>query len=142
MILNTTYQNKENKEIIRDLVGRSFSFLETFKMKGVGSKRMMIEQVSPHFEIYLSNSSSINYANIELRKEGILLFLSKGFKNFTWVIPYPQLVIFKAAGISIHAQGKFIQFKNNRMLKENKTFFDKLIDEKVKYEERYNFQDI
>lgn len=140
MILNTTHLSKEQKLKIRELVGPSFSLFESFKMKGVGSKRMIIDKVSPNLSSYLSNSSSIKYTNIELRKEGILLFLNKRFEQFTWVIPYSQLVIFKNIGTSIHAQGRFIHFKPNRMLKENKNFLTKMIEEKVRYEGGYNFQ--
>ncbi|WP_299551059.1 hypothetical protein [Seonamhaeicola sp.] len=142
MILNTTYQNKKHKQIIRDLVGSSFSFFESFRMKGIGSKRMIIDNVSPNLRSYLNTNSGINYANIELRKEGILLFLSKGFQNFTWAIPYSQLVVFKTMGTSIHGQGKFIHFKNNNMFRANKRFFDKMLEEKIRYEERYDFYNI
>lgn len=142
MILNSTYHNKEDKQILEDLVGRSFTLLESIKMRGIGSKRMIIEGVSPNIQSYMNTVSDANYANIELRKNGILIFINKGLKNFTWAIPYYQLVIYKTNGASIHAQGKFIQFKKNKTFKENKRFFDKMLDEKIKYDEQYNFQSI
>ncbi|SEQ95537.1 hypothetical protein SAMN05421824_2659 [Hyunsoonleella jejuensis] len=140
MVLETTYFNKEHKQILIDLVGRPFTFLESFKMKGVGSKRMIIGEVSPNLSSYMNTVSDINYANIELRKSGILIFINKGLKNFTWAIPYYQLVMYKTNGASIHAQGKFIQFKNTKTFRENKKFFEKMLDEKIKYDERFNFQ--
>ncbi|MFS4481804.1 hypothetical protein ACKGJY_02220 [Hyunsoonleella sp. 2307UL5-6] len=142
MILNSTHNNKEHKQIITDLVGKPFSFLEALKIKGVGSKRLIIEDVSPNLKTYINKVSDINYANIELRKGGIILYINKGLQNFTWVIPYYQLVIYKTNGASIHAQGKFIRFKNNKTFKENKKFFLKMLDEKIKYDEHYNFQNI
>ena len=140
MILDSTYHNKEHKQILNDLVGAPFSFLEAFKMKGVGSKRMIIEEVSPNLQSYMNTVSDVNYANLELRKSGILLHINKGLKNFTWAIPYYQLVVYKTNGASIHAQGKYVHFKNNKMFKENKPFFEKLLDEKIKYDEQYSFQ--
>lgn len=140
MILNTTHHNREHKQIISDLVGRSFTLLESLKMKGIGSKRMIIGEVSPNFMSVLNSVSDINYANIELRKNGILIFINKGLQNFTWLIPYYQLVIYKTNGASIHAQGKFIHFKNNKTFKENKRFFDKMLNEKIRHDEQYNFQ--
>lgn len=140
MILNTTHHNREHKQIISDLVGRSFTLLESLKMKGIGSKRMIIGEVSPNFMSLLNSVSDINYANIELRKNGILIFINKGLQNFTWLIPYYQLVIYKTNGASIHAQGKFIHFKNNKTFKENKRFFDKMLNEKIRHDEQYNFQ--
>ncbi|WP_299247483.1 hypothetical protein [uncultured Lacinutrix sp.] len=140
MVLNTTHTNKENKELLNALVGKAYSFLESLKLKGVGSKRMVIDNISPNLKHLLNTVSDINYTNIELRPKGILIHITKGLQNFTWAIPYYHLVIYKADGSSIHAQGRFIHFKNNKMLKENKLFFDKLLNEKIKFDEQYNFQ--
>ncbi|KAA5823424.1 hypothetical protein FPF71_12010 [Algibacter amylolyticus] len=139
MILNSTRYNKKQKEILNDLVGKPFSFLESLRMNGIGSKRMVIEDVSPNLKVYMNAVSDINYANIELRKQGILIYINQGLKNFTWSIPYYQLVIYRTNGISIHAQGKFIHFKNNKMFKENKQFFTKMLDEKINFDEQHNF---
>lgn len=142
MILNSTHKNKDEKQILEDLVGRSFTLFESFKMKGVGSKRMIVNDVSPNLNEYLNTISDINYANIELRTGGILIYINKGLKNFTWAIPYYQLVLYKTNGASIHAQGRFIHFKNNKTFKENKSFFSKMLDQKIKYDMQYNFQHI
>jgi hypothetical protein len=39
--------------------------------------------------------------------------------------------------LTIHAQGKYISFKNNKLFKENKKFIDKMIDLKVTDQEKY-----
>lgn len=140
MIINSTYKNNDDKQIIEDLVGRSFTLFESIKMKGVGSKRMIVDDVSPNLKLLMNTFSDTNYANIELRKNGILIYVNKGLKNFTWAIPYYQLVIYKTNGASIHAQGKFIHFRNNKTFKENKGFFNKMLDEKIKYDMKYDFQ--
>lgn len=140
MILDSTHPNKEHKHNIDDLVGKPFSFLESLKMGGVGSKRMIIDESSPNMKQYMNTVSDLSYANIEMRSDGILVFINKGLKNFTWIIPYYQLVIYKTNGASIHAQGKFIHFRNNKTFKENKSFLSKLLQAKVKYDERFSFQ--
>jgi hypothetical protein len=142
VILNSTYTSRENKEIISDLIGHPYSFLESIKMGGIGSKRMIIEEVSPNLEQYLNKVSGVNYANIEMRPNGILIYINKGLKNFTWIIPYYQLVYYKTNGASIHAQGKFIHFRNNITFKENAAFLKKLLNVKLQFDEQYNFQDI
>ena len=139
MVLETTYSSKENKEIIIDLVGKPFSLIQSIRLRGVGSKRMIVDEVSPNLTNIINRVSDINYANIELRPKGILIMINKGLRNFTWVIPYYHLVIYKTNGSSIHAQGRFIHFKNNKTFKENKSFFDKLMDEKIKFDEQYDF---
>ena len=138
MILETTYTNKSNDALINDLVGKSFGFIQAFKMNGIGSKRMMIDDVSPNMKQYMNTVSAINYANLELRPLGLLIRINKGLQTFTWAIPYYHLVIFKTNGSSIHAQGKFIKFRTNINFKENKSFFEKLLDQKVKHEFEYH----
>ncbi|MEC8323206.1 MAG: hypothetical protein VXZ57_00865, partial [Bacteroidota bacterium] len=78
-----------------------------------------------------------NYANIELRRKGILIRITKGLKNFTWAIPFYQLVFYKTDFTSIHAQGKYIHFKNSKTFKENARFIKNLMNEKIKLDERY-----
>ena len=139
MLLDTTYSNKENDQLINDLVGKPFSLYQSFKMKGIGSKRMIIDEVSPNMKSYLNTVSDVNYANIELRPIGILIRINKGLKNYTWVIPYYQLAIYRINGSSIHTQGRFVHFRNNKMFKENKSFFDKLLELKIQYDSQYSF---
>lgn len=142
MLYNTTHTNKETVRAIDQMVGKPYGFFESLKLKGTGSKRMIIDEVSPNLKSVINAVDDINYGNIELRPQGILIHITKGHKNFTWAIPYYQLVIYKINGSSIHAQGKFVHFRNNKTFKENKKFFDKLLDIKVKFDEQYNFTSI
>lgn len=125
MILNTTYHNKEHKQLLENLVGKSFTFLESLKMKGVGSKRMIVGEVSPNLQSYMNTVADINYANIELRKSGILIFINKGLQNFTWAIPYYQLVMYKTNGASIHAQEDSFILKTIKPLRKTNGFLKK-----------------
>ncbi len=138
MILDTTHKSHENNNLINDLVGTPFSLIESIKMKGIHCKNLLIEDVSPNFKEYL-NTTSDNYSNLELRPFGVIIKINKDFKNYSWPIPYYQLVIYKINGSSLHAHGRFIHFKNNINFKKNKLFFEKLLDEKIKYEAQYSF---
>ncbi|WP_243471581.1 hypothetical protein [Winogradskyella sp. MH6] len=137
MLIDTTHHNSEHKQIISDLVGKPYSLVQKLKLRGVGSKRMIIDEVSPNLQQVLNTVSDINYGNIELRPKGILIHITKGLKKFTWIIPYYHLVIYKINGSSIHAQGKFVHFRANKTFKENKKFFDKLVDQKTKHDMLY-----
>lgn len=137
MIYDTTYNNKEAKEVFEVLLGKPYTFLKALKLGGVGSKRMMIEQVSPKFLSMMNNVSDINYGNIELREKGIIVHINKGLKNYSWAIPFYQLHIYNTQTFSIHAQGNFVQFKKNNLLRENKSFLDKLVDLKIKNSKLY-----
>ncbi|MDC0380969.1 hypothetical protein OAM52_04795, partial [Flavobacteriaceae bacterium] len=73
MVLDTTHYDKEHKLLINEFVGESYSFWQALKRGGIGSKRMIVDKLSPNLN-YISNiTSDINYANIEIRKKGILI---------------------------------------------------------------------
>ena len=125
---------------MNDLLGQPYSFVKAIKLGGVGSKRMIIDAVSPGFSKLINAVSDINYGNIELREKGVIIHINKGLKNFSWAIPYYQLHTYKTEGFSIHAQGNFVRFKSNKLLKENKKFIDKIINCKIENNKQYDFQ--
>ena len=98
---------------------------------------MIVKSLSPNLNFISNLSSDINYANIEVRKKGILIRINKGLKNYTWAIPFYQLVFYKSDFTSIHAQGRFVQFKNSKTFKENKRFFQNLMNEKLEFDQQY-----
>ena len=137
LVLDTTHHNKEHKQLLDDFVGKPYSILESIKRGGVGSKRMIVNELSPNLSFITNAVSDLNYANIELRRKGILIRITKGLKNFTWAIPFYQLVFYKTDFTSIHAQGKYIHFKNSKTFKENTRFFKNLMNEKIKFDKQY-----
>lgn len=140
MIFETTHKNDEAKTLIDDLLGKPFSFIDAIKMKGIGSKRMIVKEVSPKFQSILNTVSDINYANIELRKKGIIVHITKGHKTFSWAVPFYQLTIYQTNGFSVYGQGNFVRFERNKLLKENKKFLDRLVDLKVEDSKKYEFR--
>lgn len=137
MVLDTTYYNKEHKQLFDNFVGKPYTFFEAIKRRGVGSKRMIVDKVSPNLNPILNTVSDLNYANIEMRKNGILIHITKGLKNFTWAIPFYHLVLYKTDGMSIHAQGKFIHFRKSKNFHENKNFLRSLLNEKVQFDQQF-----
>lgn len=106
-------------------------------MGGVGSGRMVIDEASPKLEMTLINGSDLNYANIELRPKGILVRITRRHDNFTWIIPYYHLHIYKTTGLSVHGQGQYLHFRSNQMLYRNKPFFRKLSSLKLEFMKDY-----
>ena len=137
MILNTTYTNKDNEATINNLVGSPYSFFTKLRMKGIGSGRMIIDKVSPKLNRALLNGPDLNYANIELRPKGILVRITRRLDNFTWIIPYYQLYTYMTNGLSIHGQGEFLHFRNDRFYKNNKEFIRKMLNLKVIFTKDY-----
>lgn len=137
LVLDTTYFSKDHKQILEEFVGKPYRLWESFKIGGIGSKRMIVKQLSPNLKFIDNIVSDLNYANIELRKKGVLIRINKGLKNFTWAIPFYQLVFYKTDFTSIHAQGRFIRFEKSITYKENKRFFQRLLHEKLKFDKQY-----
>uniref|UniRef100_UPI0040490750 hypothetical protein n=1 Tax=Flavobacterium sp. TaxID=239 RepID=UPI0040490750 len=132
MFYEITYRNDTITKEINDFIGKPYSFLKAIQMGGIGSHRMMVEEVSAHFKNVVNTVSDINYGSLEIRPNGIIFHITKGLQRFVWLIPYHSLVIFKSKTLSIHADGKFIKFKNNQFTRKNSVFISKLIDLKTK----------
>ena len=96
MMHDITYHNPETEDLIDIALGKRFSLWKKIKMKGIGSRRMLLKRTSPNFHQYTNKVADINYVSIELRPKGILVHLTKGLKNFAWAIPYYQLAFFKS----------------------------------------------
>lgn len=139
MIFNLTYRNPEAENIINDIGGKPFSFIEALKIGSIGSKRMIIKNISPNLSEFSNSYSDNKYCNIEIRRNGIIIYVNISLKNYAWVIPYRSLVIYKTNNFSIHANGKFITLLNNNMLRDNKKFFNLLFKLKTKCQENYIF---
>tara|TARA_S200000501_G_scaffold129044_1_gene121981 strand:- start:31 stop:453 length:423 start_codon:yes stop_codon:yes gene_type:complete len=139
MIFNSTYTDKEKELEVNEMVGSRFGFISSIRLNGVGSKRLIVEEVSPNFKNIIKQKNDIIYSNIEIRKDGILVYIAEGLKRFTWVIPYYKLVVYKTPNFSIHCDGNFIRFSNDLNKKENIRFFKKIIDHKLNYAKTRNY---
>lgn len=131
MIYNTTYHNEDYLQQSKEVVGKAFRLLERLKMGGIGSGRLMIAEISPKLKLGKLEFSEIDYGNIELRPQGIIVHYTSKLERFSWVIPYFRLNIYNAQTYSIHANGSFIKFEKNKNYKENKKFLEKMADRKI-----------
>lgn len=138
MIFNSTY-NEIEKEIETDnLVGKKFNLIKSIRLGGIGSKRLIVEEVSPNFKEMIKQKNDLIYSNIELRNKGIIVYVVEGQKRFTWVIPFYKLVIYKSPSFSIHSEGNFIRFSNQLNQKQNLIFFKKILEHKYNFNKQNN----
>ncbi len=133
MIYNTTYNNEEYIVASNKLLGKGYSFIEKIKLKGIGSSRLVIHKLSAKLESNQKQFSELNYGNIELRPNGILIHFTNRLERYSWGIPYYRLVIYNTSFFTIHANGNFIQFLKNKNYTNNKKFIEKMIDLKNEY---------
>ena len=124
MIFRTTHPEPEYTEQSRLLVGKPFSWIEKLKMGRIGSGRMMIEGISQGLKPKQLSFSEIDYGNIELRPNGVILHFTHRLERYSWIIPYYRLVIYNTTYFSIHAEGQYIRFRKNKLYKNNKGFID------------------
>ncbi len=125
MLFNTSYKNEDYEKESNHLLGETYSFLERLKMRGIGSSRFVIEELSPYLTPENMQKTDVNYANIELRPKGVVVHFSNRLDRYSWLVPYYRLAIFSADAFSIHSNGKFIKFKKDKYYQENKKFINK-----------------
>jgi hypothetical protein len=125
MIFDTSYYDPEIKKIIDETLGKSYSFVDRLKMKGIGSTRMEILDCSSDIKELLPSGFSGNFASIELRPKGVIVHFKKFTEHFSWIIPFYSLSIIQSNSINIHSKGSFIKLQLRT--KNSSPFIQKLI---------------
>lgn len=126
MLFNTSYKNEEYLKESNRILGEPYSFLEKLKLGGVGSRRLVIEELNPALTPKHMQKTDTSYASIELRPKGIIIHFGNRLDRYSWLVPYYRLVIFSTETFSIHSNGKFIKFTKDRYYRENKGFITKM----------------
>ena len=132
-LYNITYKNKETEKEINVEMGKPFGLIEKLKLGGIGSRRMIIENFSEDIKNLTLKVSGIQYANIELRPNGIIVHINQGIYTHAWTIPYFRLSIFNGDFFTIHGGGSHIQFNKEKSWKENKEFLQKIVKLKSEF---------
>ncbi|MEC7063452.1 MAG: hypothetical protein VX141_06325 [Bacteroidota bacterium] len=132
-LYNITYKNKETEKEINVEMGKPFGLIEKLKLGGIGSRRMIIENFSEDIKNLTLKVSGIQYANIELRPNGIIVHINQGIYTHAWTIPYFRLSVFNGDFFTIHGGGSHIQFNKEKSWKENKEFLQKIVKLKSEF---------
>jgi len=129
---DTTFSSRPRRIEIDGIVGKPIPFFTRLRMNGVGSRRVMIEGVSPELEAVVNRSTNVNYATIEIRPKGIIVHFAKAVKSFAWVIPFYRLSLFAGDQFSIHSEGSFVRIRKGHQTDSTQRFFRKIQDQKLK----------
>jgi hypothetical protein len=111
MVYDTSIKSKEIREEIIKHLGKPYTILDMFRVGPIGSSRMEIVEYSKLFSGIMSKGKQAVFANIALRPKGIMVIINVRLSNYSWVIPYHYLSIYKTDVLSIHSQGEFLKFK-------------------------------
>ena len=139
MIYNSTYNDIEKEIETKNLVGKKYNLIKSIRLGGIGSKRLIVEDLGVNFKKLIQQKTDLIYSNVELRNKGIIVYIIDGQKRSTWVIPFYKLVIYKSPTFSIHSDGNFIRYSNKLNHKQNLLFFKKILDHKYNFNKQNNY---
>lgn len=127
MLANISYTDPALTAQINRLVGKPFSIWECFRQKGIGSQRLKIETASAQIQEKL-RPNQINYCNIELRPDGIIVRFRYLLETYGFIIPYTELTILKHSDTDYKIQNaaNFLIVNHLRKDKINHQFFERI----------------
>ena len=133
MIKNLSYNSKKNNILLLELVGRPFSFIERLKLGGIGSNKLVIADASKEIVELLRLDNNVNYCNIEIRKNGLIIRFRSLLETYGLIIPYYKLIIYKGESniYSLYKDTKYIKFLVDN--KSTSLFMKKIIRLKTDY---------
>ena len=125
-VFDTTHNIRKIIEAINALMGMPIPFFQRFKQGGIGSRRMVIEELSEGLLPYVNARHYLTYSNIERRPKGIMVHIHKTLDNFAWCILYEnvELSFLENGQVKLEAEGEFILFRDG--YKFNQKYFDQL----------------
>ena len=133
MIKNLSYNSKKNNILLLELVGRPFSFIERLKLGGIGSNKLVISDASKEIVELLRLDNNVNYCNIEIRKNGLIIRFRSLLETYGLIIPYYKLIIYKGESniYSLYKDTNYIKFFVDN--KSTSLFMKKIIRLKIDY---------
>ena len=136
MIKNLSYNSKKNKAVLFELVGRSLSLIERLKLRGIGSNKLVITDASKEIIELLRLDNNINYCNIEIRKNGIVIRFRSLLETYGLIMPYYKLVIYKGESkiYSFYKDQHYVKFLVNN--KNSTLFVKKVVRLKNEYQKK------
>lgn len=140
MIHDLTYQNRQANLEINKAIGKPFGILSKERWSGIGSERLVVKNAEGQLEQIFSNNFGQNFANIEIRPNGILLRIRYRLEVFGVAIPFAQLSIFKtdASYFSLFAGSEKITLTNYQGRAFNQKFLNKIMAAKAAYFEEHH----
>ncbi len=110
VLIRDTYNEKSVRRKIDAEVGKKFSFLERFKMGGIGSQRMRIISSSEEIDDLLQADAKRNLCNIEMRTGGLIVRFQSKMHTYAWTIPWHSLSLFRNGEVlSVYGSGNHIK---------------------------------
>ena len=131
MLLNISYKDPKQKKEIDDLVGKPFSLQNRWKMRGIGSGKLVISSSSIEIHNLLILDNNINTCSIEIRPMWIIVRFRSLLETYGLIIPYFKLKLYKGKSrvYSIYKDQYYIKVKAEKSSIHD--FFKKISFQKV-----------
>lgn len=136
MLLQVSYNDKEITRKINTELGKPFTLIERFKMRGIGSPKLILTEASVQISNLMNLDNNRNVGNIEMRPKGIIVGFRSKLDSYALIIPYYKLVLYKgkAEEYSIYRDTFFIKFEARSGDKGVHNFMKKVIKAKSEAE--------
>jgi|TARA_R110002051_G_scaffold13435_2_gene44873 hypothetical protein len=133
MLVNVSYNNPEIKRKVNEAVGKSFSFRERIKQRGIGLGHLIITDSSTQIKDLLKLDNNWNKCNIELRPQGIIIGFRSLLESFALVIPYWKLNLYKgkAEEYSFYIDQHFIKIEAKANEKRVHNFVKRIMTQRA-----------
>ncbi len=132
MLLNVSTHNPETVRKIDESLGKPFSLRERFRMRGIGSPKLILNEASEQISNLMNLDNNRNVCNIELRPKGIILGFRSLLESYALIIPYYKLSLTKgrAEEYAIHKDVYFVKIQARPRDREVHKFIKKLLQYK------------
>lgn len=132
MLVQVSYNDKEITRKIDADLGKPFTLRERFKMKGIGSPKLILTDASIHISNLMNLDNNRNVCNIEMRPKGIIVGFRSKLNSYALIIPYYKLVLYKgkADEYSIYKDDYFFKIEARSKDKSIHRFMKKVMKAK------------
>ncbi len=132
MLFQVSYNDKEITRKIDAELGKPFTIRERFKMGGIGSPKLILNETSIQISNLMNLDNNRNVCNIELRPKGIIVGFRSRLNSYALIIPYYKLVLYKgkAEEYSIYKDDYFFKIEARAKDTSIHRFMKKLMDAK------------
>lgn len=120
------YRHKIIAPRIKEILGTHSRFKELISVLA-GNPKFQIHEVSMNIRHLMGMNYEAATAQIIIKPKGIIISIQRESSYFTWIIPFYQLYMYEInSGISIHAQGKYINLLYNKMTSKQKQLLKRI----------------
>lgn len=130
MLLKLNIERPKKEKLLRELAGDSFSFFERLQNKIFGSPKYDIISIEP--DIFKEKPSGRICANIEIRKNGVVIYFRFNHDEYAIATRFHQLTIMKGKNLVIQVNTHRLLLKISNS-KQHLSFVRNLINQKAKF---------